>query len=496
MYKKKLGLLALIISLVFSVFYFGSILLTYPQLPEFDPHYYVASSEYIVYNEHIGLKDPLSLRTEGYVSSLPLYPLIISLWGSFSGIPFSKIISYIGIILLFFIFLGAYMITYRLSKKSSLGILSLMLLGTIPYLAYRAQIPIKEQISLFFLIFAIVISIYYSSSDLSLKKYLLLSGLMLLFLLFCYPLTWIIVIILVFFNLLFNSENKKAFLSYSLFVIAIGIVILSFFAKTLLYNSLIYYASLTHGIKIPPIQEIISHLGAASVMLLTLSLFVFLKYRKDLLKNKSGIIYVFLVIFMVMLFLQNSFSNRSYLYLSIAIPLVIPLMISKIRFNKFSIIIMVFVLVILSASNIPKRPDIWITPLESQASNWISLNSPNDSLIITQKGMSYLFLPNSQRPIFGYELFWGENLTSENFNNKVIYYKSYFERRDNFSSSFLMISKVKSWTTKSYKENFLYGLEISKLESDLRFSKVYENPDVVIFKINTNITNSNPSNSS
>lgn len=492
MKSKKIEYLCLSLTIIFVLISPIKILFNNPGLPEFDPLYYYALSDKIIAEQKIGLTDPLNIRIEGSVYTLPAYPLLLSILtlmmktDSVFSIKFLHIAFLTGSLLLLYL-IG------RLIYSSKLAIIPIILLfGATPFTS-RIILPLRELANIFLFLLIIYLILLFKKKAIQPITFYILYLYLLFFSLFLYQI-FTLIFILSYFLLVVDFKNylnsKKIII---ILTILISIILLYIFSPLgyIIERSFIFYITNISGLKTISLSELINRFRYLIFTLTIFSLISFFSIKEIKLKKIYAGLILLSFIFFAMLFLKNELSTRAYLYLSILFCLIIPLFFHEQKDKKMKIII-ISLIIILTITTI-KFPNykVWINENEKFACEWADKNLPSKSIILTQRSMGYLIMPYCKRPVFSRDIYLSEKTKLDNIDKFILNISKSLEK--NFGSDqylFISINKTKTKKDDYYKNRFLHGLNLSKFDNPY-FTEIYKNEDVVIFKINFNETNFN-----
>ena len=440
---------------------------------EFDAYHEIALSTLYTTSEGIPSQDPFRIFIDGNgiinTKMLPFFSLCIFLVKIFTNLnPFSSYII-LSLFILFGICLFVYLIVKKISGKNYLGFLSIIVFLSIPYLLLRFQTPTREFLNLFFLSFLIYLIVLLDKKNIKIKYFFLISFILILCSFLSYPLFWVIYIVIILLYFLVKLRIKKLIYGFLILIIFL-----------LMLNNLIFYLNSISFNQIISFNQLIDKYSLIVLVCFIISFLFIIKLltlKDKIISNKLALFLVCLIIpLLITICFDSTFTNRINLYLSFFISIFVVFFIKLIRKNYIPIIISIL---IVSSFHFPPNLNVWINDNEINDSIWINNNLEENSVIITQRGMTYLILPYAQRKTAGHELnYYGSDT---NIKNKILKYYNLIN--DNLGEQiYLYISKDKL-NSKRNEQSFWSGLNLNEFLKDSRFIKVYESDSGVIFKI-------------
>jgi hypothetical protein len=451
--------------------------------PDFDNYYTQAKVDSIIAKTKIGLFEDINLRLGKSYYSLPIFPLSIAIFSIISGIGSNYSINILHLLTILSIIMFSIMISIKIFNRKTGYFLIPLLFFLTPCINRRIIAPFRENLNILLILFLIYIIILFKDEYISKKSLGIISFFLIPSMILLYPLIPIIFILIISLFLFNKIRINKNFLSI-LLVIIIILSILFYMIRNFLINYIFYYISLTSGISLASLDVFIYNYGYINILLFGLLIIHFFKIIKG---NYGSIIekkFLFIIIILNLIpFLNNPLSNRIFLYSSIMIMISSPIILNKKVFNKTTLILIIFLIVISPAKfNFDNYNYNLITSDEKNACYWASKNTEENSIFLTQRGEEYLILPFCKRSTYGYDIFLSENFTLKNVDKKIIEFSRILNQEYGNRPHYFFLSKEKLNNT-SYKESYLYGLNISIIEENKDYKKVFENKDVIIFKL-------------
>lgn len=493
-----------IIFLILVVAFVTSFVLKFNQIKNFknllalDPYYFKAQTFQILENKKTTSVFPYD--TEEKKNIYPIFlPLTVSEIHSITGLDINFLYRIFGLILTSFLIFLIYIIL-RLYFAPWTAILGAIFYGFMPYLMFRGQITVAENLGLVFCL----TTFYFFLQKKTLRNILLVAISWFIWYLVhnsAYYFLPILVLWLILSGTIF--KKWKIVLPFILIVGLIVLILIKFapannFTYYLVDLSSIFLNSDFHFVW--PILDIFkinfhSFILVSAILGVIFGLYSWIVKKKDL----AGIFSIFLLFILIFLFYRGQTlsaemitPDRFYPFVGLSLVFLASFLAQAIYdFNKTISILYGLVFIALSILPVHNKELSWFelyTPKEVEAADWLRDNTDSQSLVFIQPLMDRLITGQAQRYIInGEQRAKTQTLTQPNdylfnkigmFNRPENYVfiakqklNQYFIARTTFEPERWM-----GWP----KEWQLYGLDMSKYDG---FPKVFENQDVIIYKV-------------